>query len=44
LVANDPDADRLAAAEQVLDADGNGTSRFVTFSGASTLMSHHESS
>jgi phosphomannomutase len=33
VVANDPDADRLAAAEQVMAADGSGTGQFVTFSG-----------
>lgn len=33
VLANDPDADRLAAAEQVMAVDGSGTGRFVTFSG-----------
>lgn len=32
VLANDPDADRLAAAEQVLEG-GKGSGRFVTFSG-----------
>lgn len=32
VLANDPDADRLAAAEQTL-ADGKGTGQFTTFSG-----------
>jgi hypothetical protein len=35
VLANDPDADRLAAAEQIMDGKtGKGTGRFVTFSGA----------
>ncbi|KAF8059165.1 PGM2 [Scenedesmus sp. PABB004] len=33
VLANDPDADRLAAAEQALDGAGRGTGRFTTFSG-----------
>lgn len=33
VVANDPDADRLAAAEQVMNADHSGSGNFVTFSG-----------
>lgn len=33
VVANDPDADRLAAAEQVMKADGSASGNFVTFSG-----------
>jgi phosphomannomutase len=33
VVANDPDADRLAAAEQVMKADGSGSGSFVSFSG-----------
>eukprot|EP00879_Flechtneria_rotunda_P033730 GHRR01037451.1.p1 GENE.GHRR01037451.1~~GHRR01037451.1.p1 ORF type:complete len:104 (-),score=15.65 GHRR01037451.1:242-553(-) len=33
VLANDPDADRLAAAEQILGESGRGTGRFKTFSG-----------
>eukprot|EP00878_Enallax_costatus_P023401 GHUV01024890.1.p1 GENE.GHUV01024890.1~~GHUV01024890.1.p1 ORF type:complete len:335 (+),score=38.25 GHUV01024890.1:362-1366(+) len=33
VLANDPDADRLAAAEQTLDNEGKGTGQFTTFSG-----------
>jgi phosphomannomutase len=33
VVANDPDADRLAAAEQVMNPDGSGSGNFVSFSG-----------
>jgi len=33
VLANDPDADRLAAAEQALGPGGAGTGQFTTFSG-----------
>lgn len=33
MLANDPDADRLAAAEQQLGGDGGGSGQFTTFSG-----------